>query len=147
MTIESVTVEGSTLSSPHQQAFKRPIRPIPLGELLNHTGFFVRVDTYRPLEHSTVIADLDLSLDVAYWADPDDTRGATLKIGGCSLDLVDGRFRISLPSNLSFPYLEDHGAFELSVFKDLCESFPEVIPPELIRVTEELRREEGNAEN
>jgi hypothetical protein len=144
MKLKSTTVEAS---SPSPQVFKRPIRPISFGELLDHTGFFVRVDTYRPRAAGTAIADFDVSVELSYGADPVDVRSATLEIRGCRLHQANGRFWISVPDNLSFPYPEDHKVFELSVFKDLCLSFPELMPPELIHVTEQLRREERNAEN
>jgi hypothetical protein len=136
----------TNLSGAPRRVFKRQDWPRSFAELLAHTGFFVRVETYCPLEPpvGTPIAEIDLSLEVGYDADPVDNRGASLEIKGCFLHYERGRFWVSLPAEtLSFPEPREHAIFELSVFKDLCECFPEVVPPALIRVTEGLRRKEG----
>lgn len=135
-----------TLTGTPRRLFKRQDRPRSFAELLEHTGFFLRVNTYCPLEPpvGTAIAELGIDLEVGYDADPADVRGASLEIRGCFLHYEKGRFRISLPEKtLSFPDPREHSIFELSVFKDLCECFPEVVPPALIRVTDELRGKEA----
>lgn len=129
-----------------RRLFKRQGRPRFFAELLRHNGFFLRVDTYCPLEPpvGTAVAGLELSLEVSYMADPVDVRGACMEIKGCFLHHERGRFWVSLPEqSLSFPDAGEHERFELSVFKDLCKCFPEVVPPALIRITEELQRKEA----
>lgn len=126
------------------RVFKRRNRPISAAELIAKTGLVVQVDSYCPFDApvETAIAELELSLGIScYDSDPVDYCGATLEIRGCFLHHEEGRFWVSLPeSSLSFRDEEKHAAVELTVFKDLCESYPLVIPPALIRVTEELRR-------
>jgi hypothetical protein len=136
---------GEKAVTPGRRAFKRPIRPVPLGEFLSQTGLFVRVELYSPLEApvGTAVAELEISLEVSYKVDADDSRGAMLQIQGCFLHQRDGQFWVSLPDGiLSFPYPEEQAVFELSVFKDLCKSFPTIVPTQLIPVTEELQRKE-----
>jgi hypothetical protein len=128
-----------------RRVFARQNHPISAAELLAKTGLVVQVESYCPFEVpvGTAIAELELSLAVScYDLDPVDRRYATLEIHGCFLHDQNGRFWVSLPeSSLSLPDAEEHAAFELAVFKDLCESYPVVvIPPALIRVTQELRR-------
>jgi hypothetical protein len=129
-----------------RRVFKRQSQPISAAELLAKTGLAVQVESYCPFDApvGTAIAELELSLGVSsYDRDPVDRRYVTLEIRGCSLHSQNGWFWVSLPeSSLSVPESEEHAAFELSVFKDLCESYPVVIPPALVRVTEELRRKE-----
>jgi len=129
-----------------RRVFKRQIEVISFAELIAKTGLVVHVESYCPLDASvgTTIAELELSLGVScYDRDPVDRRSATLEIRGCFLHKQNGRFWVSLPESiLSFPDPEEHARIELSVFKDLCQSYAEVIPPALIRLTEELRRKE-----
>jgi hypothetical protein len=135
-----------TLTGTPRRLFKRQDRPRSFAELLEHTGFFVRVETYCPLEPpmGTAVAELTLSLEVSYMADPVDVRGACLEIRGCFLHHERGRFWVSLPEqSLYFPDAGEHERFELSVFKDLCEFVPDVVPPALIRLTERLGRKEA----
>jgi hypothetical protein len=129
-----------------RRVFKRVYKPISAFELMRKTGLVVQVESYCPLDApvGTAIAELELSLGVSCWAsDPVDRRSARLEIRGCFLHNRNGRFWVSLPESvLSFPDPEEHARIELSIFKDLCQSYAEVIPPALIRVTEELRRKE-----
>jgi hypothetical protein len=91
----------------------------------------------------TAIAELELTVEVNYNADPDDHRSISLGINGCVLHQQRGKFWLTLPDGvLSLAYREDHARFELSVFKDLVRAFCEVIPAALVQVAEELRRKE-----
>jgi hypothetical protein len=128
-----------------RRVFKRRIEAIPFGELLSHTGFFVQVNSYTLLEPKigTAIAELELTFDIDYNADPNDRRGASLQINGCLLQQRGDHFAITLPEGvLSFPYPEEHAQFEFSVFRDLCKGFSKMVPTELVQVTERLRKEE-----
>jgi hypothetical protein len=116
-----------------------------MGQFLSYRGLFIRVEAYALLEPriGTAIAELELSVDVSSSLDPDDDRGTTLSVHGCLLHQHRGEFWVTLPEGtVSLPYPEEHPLFESSVFKDLVKSFPEVIPPALFQVTEELRQKE-----
>ena len=129
-----------------RRVFKRQSQPISAAQLLAKTGLVVQVESYCPFGApvGTAIAELELSLGVSsYGRDPVDRRYVTLEIRGCFLHTQKGRFWVSLPEgSLSVPESEEYAAFELSILNDLCESYPVVIPPALIRVTQELRRQE-----
>jgi hypothetical protein len=43
---------------------------------------------------------------------------------------------------VSFRRLDEQALFEFCVYKDLVKGFPQVIPVELIQVTERLQKEE-----